>query len=145
MDIAYILFKPVANPPWWMKFLRNGMYHCSCIQSCVIGETRYYVLVENCFNYMSINACFLTLEQLLDAVDSENMTIIRYEYEVDPLQRMPYYEPISCVTVIKRLIGMSDWKVQTPYQLYKKLIRNGGTIWDNYLVAAVEIQQQANV
>jgi len=132
MEIAYVLFKTVDNPPWWMKVLQHDMYHCFFIKSCVIGDIEYFILFENNFNYISVDTKFLTLDQLVDAVRSDGMTIVRYEYEIDPHKRMPYYEPISCVTTIKRILGISDWKVQTPYQLYKKLINNGGKIWDQY-------------
>ena len=131
MEVAYVLFHNPDHTPWWMRFLRNGMRHCSCVKSCAIGDIEYFILFENLFNYISVGACFLTIDELIDTLDNDRITIVEYKYTIDPTQRQPYYEPISCVTTIKRLLGMADLRVQTPHQLYKKLLKNGGKIWEH--------------
>lgn len=122
-QIAYILFKEVEDHPWWMKFLKQDMRHCFCIKTNNILGQEYSIIFENLFNYISIEVSFLPINQLLSELYSEGMTVVRYEYDAATLKRKHYYEPISCVTTVKQLLGISDWKVQTPYQLYKKLTK----------------------
>jgi len=126
---AYVFFHNPDYTSWWMRFLRDGMRHCSCVKSCTIGNQEYFILFENLFNYISIGAYFLTIDELIDTLNTDGITIVEYDHTIDPTQRQPYYEPISCVTTIKRILGIADWKVQTPYQLYKKLLKNGGKIY----------------
>lgn len=33
------------------------------------------------------------------------------------------FGPVTCVTVIKSLLGLRDWRIVTPYQLYKYIRR----------------------
>jgi hypothetical protein len=36
-------------------------------------------------------------------------------------ERFHWFEPLTCVTVVKRLIGLNEWWVMTPKQLMKRL------------------------
>ena len=44
--------------------------------------------------------------------------------------RIKKWRQLNCVTVCKRLIGINDLLVITPYQLYKKLMNSGNLEYD---------------
>lgn len=39
----------------------------------------------------------------------------------------PWLGMLSCVTFCKYIIGISSWKIVTPYQLFKRLVKDGAT------------------
>jgi hypothetical protein len=46
--------------------------------------------------------------------------LVEYPEDV-PLTQRIVFEPLTCVTVIKRILGIRDWRIQTPKQLKRYL------------------------
>ncbi len=41
---------------------------------------------------------------------------------LSPPRRMAAPTPFTCVEAMKRLIGLQDWRILTPWQLYRRLV-----------------------
>lgn len=51
--------------------------------------------------------------RIVDTVEVTCGTMVR--------ARFHWFEPLTCVTMVKRLVGLNDWRVWTPRQLMKRL------------------------
>lgn len=113
---------------WWLKFLRRGFRHC-------------FILIRFADMWISIDALahktevmridipdFVTLKQWL-----ENQGEIVIKYHITPTKFKPCWPSVfSCVESVKRIIGIRNLFILTPWQLYKfinlqieKEIKNG--------------------
>lgn len=57
---------------------------------------------------------------------SLGMTIILGAIDQTPSRR-PALRPLTCVEVVKRIVGVQSWAIWTPYQLYRALLARGFT------------------
>lgn len=105
---------------WWLRFLKAGFRHCFMI----LETDRGYVWLDPLSQRFTV--------KLLDGV--EYGTLKRW-YEnrgmnvlsVDVNERGNAAFPLgvmSCVEVIKRVIGIRDRMIWTPWQLYQNLKKN---------------------
>lgn len=120
----YVLFMEPDVPAWWMAKLKKGFRHCGLLKEYDEG---IYVYLENLYDSLHIDLCMYDLNAIQRDTGA---VIVEYEYERTCDVRMNHFEPITCVTVIKKTLGIADIKIQTPYQLFKHLLRNGGKIWE---------------
>lgn len=119
----YILFMEPDVPAWWMAKMKKGFRHCGLLKNLSEG---LYIYLENLYDNLHTDLCFMDLNAI-----QEHTGAIIVEYECErPDVRMNHLEPITCVTVIKKTLGIADIRIQTPYQLFKHLLRNGGKIWE---------------
>jgi len=131
----YIIFLNDKNIPdnqkkWWNKFLNINYKHCFIIQVFNLFDGKeIFVVLENLYNSINIEISCIDIEDLPSLVD--NLTcIVEYNILINPYKKQNI-EPITCVTIIKKLIGLKNIFIQTPLQLKKYLIRNGGKIiWE---------------
>lgn len=56
--------------------------------------------------------------------------IVEFPYVSPPSPPRPVWRgPMTCVTLTKAVLQIDAWKVWTPKQLYRYLIRNGGRLY----------------
>lgn len=118
----YILFMEPDVPAWWMAKMKKGFRHCGLLKEL---DKDTYVYLENLYNSLHTDLCFMDLNAIQGHTGA---VIVEYECERQDV-RMNHLEPITCVTVIKKTLGIPDIRIQTPYQLYKHLLKNGGVVW----------------
>ena len=138
-------FCDARNPSWWMRvFLKKGFSHCLILQPIthefrVDGDS---YLMENCFSieyagYAIVQQYYRWIEKPFDhlrAVDIASVwakngwRVVCITRNVDPQKGLnPLCNlVVSCVTLAKCLMGISCL-AQTPHQLYRWMLRNGGT------------------
>lgn len=118
----YVLFVD-GNDRWWMKFLKPGFKHCVLLRE--YGEN-LFLYFENLFGDIIVDVVDVPLREI-----QEETQAIVVEYEVpdtEPAHRS-VQEIITCVTTLKKIMGIADIRIQTPYQLYLYLLKNGGKLW----------------
>lgn len=117
---------------WVHKFLHDEFYHC-----CVMAQTgRYCTYVNPEFCRVDFGAIYyddygqeptMPIEYAILGWAQKGFKIVRYQHTIDKkhsIRHIGNWFP-TCVTLIKIIIGLKSWS-QTPYQLYKDLIKQGG-------------------
>lgn len=108
------------NSLWWLHFLKKGFRHC-------------YLLfrLDDGHNWLEINPMsnqlfiwFHTFDKACDYAEllrcEGKCRFIRQPLKPAPCRCAPA-APFTCVEFVKRTLGIHDFAIITPYQLYKKL------------------------
>lgn len=105
---------------WWLRFLKKGFRHCYLLVELDDGMTWLEV------NPMS-NRLFLNVYKFVNEVEYTRVVenffdvkVIKAEAKNVGLELAPI-ALFTCVETVKRVLGIHDRMVITPYQLYKKL------------------------
>lgn len=118
MNKALIVFSDNTGV-WWLKYLKAGFRHCF-----VILETdRGCVWVDPLSSSFTIKILEgYELNSLVRWYRDTGMKVVAVP--VLPHSAKPFaWAPMTCVEVVKRLIGIHDPFVLTPWQLYKNIKR----------------------
>lgn len=108
---------------WWDAFTRRGFRHCFAVR--YLEPMDAWAVVD--WNNRGLVVDFVP-KRFVDAMiigvnDAGGMFI---EVEVKSARRriLPLV-PLYCVSAIKDLVGLRDWRVITPWQLYCALMKGG--------------------
>jgi len=118
MNRALVVFSDNTGV-WWLRFLKVGFRHCF-----VILETdRGCVWIDPLSNSFSIKLLEgYELAGLLRWYRDMGMKVISVKLE--PQRSAPFsWAPMTCVEVVKRLLGIRDNLILTPWQLFSYLDR----------------------
>lgn len=130
---CYVVF--VDHNVWrpWVPFLKKGYRHCLVLIPITSKEGgllsgRGTLLIDSGIDVMAAVLYDMSVGQfILQNLISETMEVKEVvKCRLASSREMQYsMEVLTCVTVVKRLLGRR-WKlVQTPWQLRKKLIKSG--------------------
>ncbi|WP_135079869.1 hypothetical protein [Terasakiella sp. SH-1] len=104
---------------WWLRFLRPGFRHCFII----LETDRGHVWVDPMSHHLTIKVLEgYELTGLISWYHEMGMRVQSVEIAQERAQAFPW-APMSCVEVVKRLLGIRDCFVQTPWQLYQYIKR----------------------
>lgn len=101
-----------------LKFLRPGFRHCFAL---IRGEDRW-LTVDPMLHKMDVSATHCACDfDLPGWLRARGYRVVRAP-KLAPPRRMAMPSPFTCVEAMKRLIGLHDWRVFTPWQLYRRLL-----------------------
>jgi len=101
-----------------LKMLRPGFRHCFAI----IRET-HWVMIDPMLHKMDVTTTHLPSGFDFPAwLRSRGYRVVRAPH-LSPRRRVCLPSPFTCVEAMKRLIGLQDWTVLTPWQLYRALLK----------------------
>ena len=108
---------------WWHYVLKRDFWHCMAIGYS--PELEVWMLYD--WLYDRIDVMPLKTEQIngIIAGVSDIGAILKINKERDISPR-PIFRLATCVTAVKHLVGFQG-RSQTPYSLYKSLIKDGAT------------------
>lgn len=110
---------------WRYKWLRSGFKHCFIMTE--LGQTaRVVSLMNPLWNGIWLDHEDGEMPNVLSklAKSAERFRVV--DITVPYPDRLVWPGPYYCVPFVKTLLGISDARVWTPYQLYRKLIAMGG-------------------
>lgn len=117
---AIVVFEDRASIPA-LRWLRPGFRHCFCLLRRAVG----WVVCDPLKSRTCLEVVAPYEEpDLLDHYRRRNMTAIVGTC-VDDCPKPPVLRPMTCVEVVKRVVGLQAPTVWTPYQLYRALRRVG--------------------
>jgi hypothetical protein len=124
----YVVFtKQDVNRHLIHRILRKPFYHCYCFRQ--IGDHIYYAnpTTSNIDTkiYQEVSA-----EELAQEISRQSNTkILKFKYRFDIKNKIfnIYNMAPTCVSAVKMFLGISA-KAQTPYQLYKHLLKLGAKL-----------------
>lgn len=104
---------------WWLRFLKKGFRHC-------------FITLGNGQNWLTIDPMLHKIEVVIQPVAGDfdlEKWYLEQGYQVlktnlSAVQLTP--APLglfTCVEVVKRIIGIHNFRIITPYSLYKFLLK----------------------
>lgn len=121
---GYVVFEH-DNSLWWLRFLRPGFRHCYVILEYQDFNNRYFWLELNPMSnqiYAFIHNSELKIDYSSYLQKKESIHMIPFKFTISPLKCAPF-GVFSCVEFVKRILGIHDFFIFTPYQLYKKITK----------------------
>jgi len=105
---------------WWLRFLKPGFRHCFII----LETDRGCVCIDPISNRFTISMLEgYELKALLHWYRDMGMKVMNVGVDHNNCKSF-FWAPMTCVEVVKRLIGLRESLILTPWQLYRYLKKN---------------------
>lgn len=114
---AYVIFSPQADLPW-LKVLKVGFRHCAII----MNDGQHWLTIDPLSNYTEILVHDMPADFDLPAWMRRRGHMV-VEAEISKPCKTAPIGVFSCVEAVKRVLGIHNRFVITPYQLYRYLMR----------------------
>lgn len=116
---------------WWHSFLHPKFRHVHLFR-----DNRDCCLVVNSFHHvMAVREYPNTLMDYMQQEIAQNPTaILQLTVHYGSHYKPNHLEPLTCVSVAKRLLGIRNRFVFTPKQLYHELLKAGAEVIKPYCV-----------
>lgn len=100
-----------------LRWLRPGFRHCFAL----VREPDRWLLVDPMLHRLEVMTthCDASFD-LPRWMRGRGYRVVRAPV-LQPASRMAAPAPFTCVEAMKRLIGLQDWRILTPWQLYRRL------------------------
>ncbi|MBI1243602.1 MAG: hypothetical protein GC202_01225 [Alphaproteobacteria bacterium] len=103
----------------WLRGLRRGFRHCAIWVRAGDFWIAHEALSHQC--YVGVLAAVDT-RQLRAGLRAAGYRVVKARIAAAPRRLAPVL-PLTCVEGVKRLLGIHSWRILTPWQLYRYLIR----------------------
>ena len=115
----YIIFKGTDLKHWVFKYLQPNFKHCYAVKESAGGQ--FWIIMDNksCHTDVRIEAKLDYPHIRLLAPDS---VILSIRAIINPENYRHTLCIFNCVEVCKSVLGIRDFWLWTPYQLYKRLV-----------------------
>jgi hypothetical protein len=105
---------------WWLRFLRPGFRHCFV----VVETSSDWVVIDPLSHCLEVSVVPLSsVPDFRLACVKAGLRVVDVEIE-RPLRKAMPIGPFSCVECAKRVIGLKNRFVMTPWQLYEQIAKN---------------------
>ncbi len=134
---CYVVFPPPHTDKmnWWNAFTSEGFTHCIVLEEFdwspqSLLESRW--LIETQFNrgFIITNYYPVSVERYvaLTREITPGVKVVRFDCRVAIDSKMQYIplRLLNCVEYVKAKLGIQQWFVWTPKQLYRCLLANEG-------------------
>ncbi len=113
---AWVVFSGQTEIPY-LKILRNGFRHCFI----VLRRGDHWISLDPLAHKTEIELHYLPDDfDLPYWLEARGHTVVETEFKKAPLKPLPL-ALFTCVETVKRVLGVHDRRVLTPWQLYKHL------------------------
>ena len=114
---AWVVFSGQTDLPW-LRMFKKGFRHCYVL----INDGEHWISVDplSCHTEVMVHHIAPAFD-LPEWLRSRNLTVV--PARIAPQTHSAPWFAHSCVEVVKRILGLHDFWVMTPYQLYKRLTR----------------------
>lgn len=120
-----IAFYDGGSLNWWDRFTRPGFRHCFALR--YLREIDAWVKVDWSNQGLHIEVLpKRCVDGVIVAVNKMDGRFLEIEVTEQPRRTVPLV-PLYCVSAMKELVGLRNWKVITPYQLYCALRKEGAS------------------
>ena len=121
----YVAFRKSDKFSWWNLFIGKELGHCLAFTPLVSGS---WIMIDTTLGGIFIVE-YLTKEHIFNDITSKFDYIVEIRTDYGKLFSPRYKGLITCVSVIKNLLGIKKWWIISPKQLLRELEKNGRIIW----------------
>lgn len=112
---AWVVFSGQADLPW-LKILKKGYRHCYVI----LNDGKHWICIDPLSNYMDVNVQTVPQDFNLP-LWMRNRGHIILSAPIKHLNKQAPWMPFTCVEAVKRVLGIHNGFIFTPWQLYRHL------------------------
>ena len=131
---AYVVFAAGKRGTIWSAFCRPGWGHCWLMLPAHYPEPgllsdRYTIKIEPQAWGIDWAMWWEDPEEIARQWAVNGETVVRISVAVPPADN--WFRPrgiITCVSVVKAMLGIHNWRLLTPWHLFLYLVREGGEI-----------------
>lgn len=106
---------------WWLRLLKPGFRHCLV----AIQDPAGWIVIDPLSHRTEVDLLPLPPDFDLAAWYREAGLIVVDTVTRQPPRRPAPWRPYSCVESVKRVLGIQDGRILTPWQLYNFFRREG--------------------
>ncbi len=117
----YVCFDGVDNKHWIQRYLKKGFYHCYAFKESPGGK--FYIVVNATRSHTDVDLLLINDDNFNKLTNVNKF--VRVIVSIDTKKDRGHLCRFNCVEQVKSLLGISEFWTWTPYQLYKRLIKNG--------------------
>lgn len=112
----YVIFTKSTLKHWLFKYLDEEIQHCYMVKR----DCGLWVIID------TSNSCISVRTEIIDEYPHirdlcPNSVILPVRAKIDCSQYRWHLGIASCVDVCKGFLGINQWRIITPYQLYRWL------------------------
>lgn len=124
----YVIFRRAHWPGWWGKFTKPEFQHCSIVE--MVDYPPLSIHTETCFGVTRQEVRWRSPRNAMAKLLADGSISRIADIKVEKFHRRRYipFGMFTCVTIVKSILGVHDWRIQTPEQLLKYLEREGALI-----------------
>lgn len=134
---AFVVFQGADHRRWWRIFTRRGWRHCYVIiPNHTVGGGSLFtrpqsIVVNPWVSCIRLDVIDKSPADVCQDLLADGVTCV-IELPIDQKFTGRYVPRglLTCVSLIKAVIGCDAWHVWTPEQLAKWMLRNGGTMME---------------
>lgn len=115
-NVAWVVFCSDSDVPW-LKILKRGFRHCLVIWH----DGRNWICVDPLSHVLDIQVIEKNGLDMPTLMREQGHVVVR-TYRKAPLKIAPP-DILSCVSLVKRALGIHKFSIITPWQLYRHLVR----------------------
>ena len=113
---AWVIFSGQTEIPY-LRLLRNGFRHCFI----VLRRGEHWITLDPLSNKTEIELHHLPEDfNLPEWLQNRGHIVVEAELKKSHLKPLPL-ALFTCTEAVKRVLGINEWRVMTPWQLYKHL------------------------
>ena len=113
----YLVFDQAAKEHWFHRFIHPEFQHCYAMKKSEAGL--FWMIVNPSWSHVSVEYRLATTFPDPRDYVGEYARIVKYQAVIDPQGSCTQLNVLACVDIIKRFLGIRNWRIITPYQLYK--------------------------
>ena len=135
---AYVVFQQRQGRGFWHAFTAPAWRHCwvmipaywpepGLMATCVtmkVEPLKWGIDTEVWWEHPEIVA-----QAFLDAGAT---AVVAFPVKAPPTEGFVFRGLFSCVVIVKAVLGVKNWRVWTPWQLFRYLLRHGGTLTGDF-------------
>lgn len=116
---AWVVFSDQTDVAW-LGWLRPGFRHCFA----VLHDGRQWITIDPLLTRLDVQAPHLPAEfDLVDWFARQGLLAVPAPLAAIPASaRRPVLRPLTCVEIVKHVLGLRAKWVFTPWQLYRHLV-----------------------
>jgi len=119
IEYWYIIFVPSALDHWLMRYLQPNFQHCYAVKESPGGE--FWIIADSKNSYTDIRLESKINHPHIRSIEPDGV-ILAVRAIIRPRNRYTLCV-FNCVEVCKSVLGIRDFWLWTPWQLYKRLIK----------------------
>ncbi len=131
---AYVIFHGSFLGGFWTFTCPPAWRHCLMLVALYHPSPnafarRYTLRIEVLPWGLDYDVLWQTPEEVAEGYYKAGVTaIVRHTVELPPARMFAFRGVITCVSVLKAALAIKNWRIITPKQLFKHLIRDGGEL-----------------
>ena len=113
---AFVVFVGQADF-YWLRWLKPGFRHCFVL----LNDGERWISIDPLMNHMDVQVHSVPYNFDMGAwLEDRGHRVVPADLCRSHERPAPFMA-FTCVEAVKRVLGLHDWRVMTPWQLYKRL------------------------